>query len=234
MSVTESALVGIYLRRLDAALAGLPADRRREIIEGVAQHITDARLQLGPGLQDGDEAIRVILGQLGDPEMIAAEAWETGPGSAATAGRPPPVRYAVWLMYGGAALSLAAAIADIATKNELRDVIARTPIAKDLIGTATHATFTQAAAVNLTAIVVWLLIARWSAKGSTTARTLACVLFGLRTVAALIGPGELSALSPWPAAVRVLTVLGWLAGLGAIVLLWQRSSTAFIKARFPH
>lgn len=34
MSVTESALVGIYLRRLDAAFAGLPAERRREIIEG--------------------------------------------------------------------------------------------------------------------------------------------------------------------------------------------------------
>jgi hypothetical protein len=32
--------------------------------------------------------------------------------------------------------------------------------------------------------------------------------------------------------VRVLTVLGWLAGLGAIVYLWRRSSTAFIKARF--
>ena len=48
----------------------------------------------------------------------------------------------------------------------------------------------------------------------------------------LIGPGELSALSPRPAAVRVLTVLGWLAGLGAIVYLWQRGSTAFIKTRF--
>jgi hypothetical protein len=30
----------------------------------------------------------------------------------------------------------------------------------------------------------------------------------------------------------VLTVLGWLAGLGAIVFLWQKTSTAFIKARF--
>jgi hypothetical protein len=44
---------------------------------------------------------------------------------------------------------------------------------------------------------------------------------------------ELSALSPWPMVVRLLTGLGWVVGLGAIVLLWQRSSTAFIKARFP-
>jgi hypothetical protein len=229
MRTTGSPLADDYLRRLDAALAGLPADRRQEIIEGVTQHIAEARLQPG---RDSDEAIRGILGQLGDPDVIAADAIDAERGSAAAAGPPPSVRKAVWLMCGGAALSLAAAIADIATKNELREVIAATPIARNLIGTATTATFTQAAAVNLAGVALWLLMARWNAKGSTTARTLACVLFGLRTVAALIGPGELSALSPWPAAVRVLTVLGWLAGLGAIVFLWQKSSTAYIKARF--
>jgi hypothetical protein len=229
MSATESPLVDDYLRRLRAALAGLPADRRREIVEGVSQHIAEARLQLG---HDSDEAIGGILGQLGDPDVIAADALDAEPGSVTAAGPPPPVRYAVWLMYGGAAVSLAAAIADIATKNEARQIIARTPISRDLIGTATTSTFVMAAAVNLVAVVLWLIMARWSAKGSTTARTLGSVLFGLRTVAALIGPGELSALGPWPAPVRVLTVLGWLIGLGAIVLLWQRTSSAFIKARF--
>jgi hypothetical protein len=82
------------------------------------------------------------------------------------------------------------------TTNQVREAIARMPIARNLIGTATHATFTQATAVNLAAVVVWLLIARSSAKGSNPARALACVLFGLRTVAMLIGPVELSALSP--------------------------------------
>jgi hypothetical protein len=234
MSATESPLVENYLRRLDAALAGVPADRRREITEEIAQHVADARLQLGQDRQVSDDAIRAILSQLGDPEEIAAEAGDAEQDSATTAGPPPSVRYAVWLMYCGAAVSLAAAIADIVTKTELREVIARSPIARNLIGTAAHATFIQAAAVNLVAVVVWLLIARWTAKGSRTARTLASGLLGLRTVAALIGPGELSALSPWPVVVRALTVLGWVVGLGAIVLLWQRSSTAFIKARFPH
>lgn len=232
MGTAGSPLVANYLRRLRAALAGLPADRRQEIVEGVSQHIADARLRLE---QDSDEAIRVILGQLGDPGTIAADALDTERGSAAAAaaaGPPPAVRHAAWLMYAGAAVSLAAGITDIATKSELRAVIARTPVARNLIGTATTATFTQAAAVNLIAVVLFLVMARWSANGSTTARTLACVLFGLRTVTVLIGPGELSALSPWPAAVRVLTVLGWLAGLGAVVFLWQKSSTVYIKARF--
>ncbi len=230
MSTTKSPLVDDYLRRLRSALGGLPADRRQDIIEGVSQHITEARLQPG---QDSDEAIRGILGQLGDPDVIAADALEAEPGSRTAAGPPPPpVRHAVWLMYGGAAVSLAAAIADIATRNELREMIARTPVSANQVGTATTATFVMAAAVNLIGVLLWLLMARWNGKGSITARTLACVLFGLRMVAAVIGPGELSATSPWPAVVRVLTVLGWLAGLGAIVFLWRPRSTAFIKASF--
>ena len=229
MGTTGSPLVDDYLGRLRASMAGLPADRREEIMEGVSQHIAEARLR---PQSDSDEAIRGILGQLGEPEAIAAEALEAERGSAAAEGPPPSVRHAVRLMYGGAALSLAAAIADIATKNELRQVIADTPMSRNLIGTATTATIFMAAAVNLVGVVLWLLMARWSQKGSITARALACVLFGLRTVAALIGPGELSALSPWPVAVRVLTALGWLVGLAVIVCLWRRSSTAFIKAKF--
>jgi uncharacterized membrane protein len=82
MSTTNSALVDNYLRRLRAALAGLPADRRQDIIEGVTQHIADARLQLDQDSQESDDAIRAILGQLGDPDAIAAEALdaERGPG----------------------------------------------------------------------------------------------------------------------------------------------------------
>lgn len=54
MTATESPFVDDCLRRLRAALAGLPTDRRREIIEGISQHIAEARLRLG---QDSDEAI---------------------------------------------------------------------------------------------------------------------------------------------------------------------------------
>ncbi len=106
-------------------------------------------------------------------------------------------------------------------------------MARNLIGTAATATFTQAAVVTLAGVVLFLLMARWTAKGSITARTLACVLFGLRTVAVLIGPGNCrrSALGRRLCGCRRFSA-GWLAGLGAIVYLWQRSSTAFIKARF--
>ncbi|MGD0377437.1 MAG: hypothetical protein ABSB01_22985 [Streptosporangiaceae bacterium] len=190
MSTTNSPLVDNYLRRLRAALAGLPADRRQDIIEGVTQHIADARLQLGPDSQEGDDAIRGILGQLGDPDVIAADALDAERGSIAAVRPPRSVRNAVWLMYAGAAVSLAAAIADIATRSELREVLARTPMARNLIGTATTATFTQAAAVNLAGVVLFLLMARWTAKGSITARTLACVLSACARWLCLSGPGN--------------------------------------------
>ncbi|HEY1617720.1 MAG TPA: hypothetical protein VGG25_08885 [Streptosporangiaceae bacterium] len=195
MRATGSGLVETYLRRLDAALAGLPAARRQEITEGIAQHIAEARQQLGGDGQDTDDAIHGILRQFGDPDAIAAEALDTERGPATA--EEPPRSAGTWS------------------------------------APATHATLVQAAAVNLVGAVLWLLMARWNPKGNMTARTLACVLLGLRTVAVLIGPGELSALSPWPTAVRALTAVGWLVGLGAIALLWQRSSNAFIKARFP-
>lgn len=234
MSTSDSPLVENYLRRLRAALGGLPAERRREIVEGVTQHIAEARLQLEQDRQNSDEEIRAILGQLGEPDVIAADALDAERGSVAATGPPRSVRNAVWLMYGGAAMSLAAAIAAFATRSGLREVLARTPVPRHMLDTAATATLVQTIVVNLVAVVLWLLMAYWNSKGSTTARTLACVLFGLGTVAALIGPGELSALGPWPVAVRVLTVLGWLAGLGAIASLLQKSSTVFIKARFRH
>jgi hypothetical protein len=103
-------------------------------------------------------------------------------------------------------------------------------MARNLIGTATTATFTQAAAVNLAGVVLFLVMARWTAKGSITARTLACVLFGLRTVAVLIGPGELSALSPWPAPLcRVFTFRNGPSDQGAL----RRKRQTCLPARRP-
>ena len=231
MSASESPLVENYLRRLRTALAGLPAGRRQEIIDGITQHIAEAQLQSEQDSQGGDEAIRAILSQLGDPEVIAADALDAELGFVAASGPPQSVRNAAWLMYGGAAVSLAAAITDFATRSGLREVLARTPLPRNMISAAMTATVIQAAVVNLAAVGLWLLMARWNSNGSVTARTLASVLFGLGTAAALIGPGELPALGPWPVALRALAVLGWLAGLGAIVFLWQKSSTVFIQAR---
>jgi hypothetical protein len=76
MNATRDHLVDDYLDRLDAALGGLPRERRREIVEEIAEHITAARKELAPG---DEAALRTLLDRLGDPEQIAADASEDAP-----------------------------------------------------------------------------------------------------------------------------------------------------------
>jgi HAAS/Clp amino terminal domain, pathogenicity island component len=61
-------LAADYLRRLDAALGALPAARREEIVEGIRDHIANARAR------HPDADVAELLDRLGTPEQIAAEA----------------------------------------------------------------------------------------------------------------------------------------------------------------
>jgi len=70
---TENALVREYLARLDAALAGLAAEERKQIIDGVEEHAATALAEL----EEPTEAdVHNVLSRLGEPEAIAAEATE--------------------------------------------------------------------------------------------------------------------------------------------------------------
>jgi hypothetical protein len=75
------AMVADYLERLERAAVGLPPDRRSELLEGIAEHISSA--------DAADEAeVRTLLDRLGEPEEIVAAAredlpaggWPPGPG----------------------------------------------------------------------------------------------------------------------------------------------------------
>jgi hypothetical protein len=68
----DDELVSDYLRRLNGAASGLPADRRHELVEEITAHIAEARAA-SPG-QPGD--VRTILDQLGAPEEIVRAATE--------------------------------------------------------------------------------------------------------------------------------------------------------------
>jgi len=71
VTTTENALVRGYLARLDAALAGLADEERRQIIDGVAEHAATALAEL----EEPTEAdVQNVLARLGEPETIAGEA----------------------------------------------------------------------------------------------------------------------------------------------------------------
>jgi len=73
MTTTADTLIDRYLKDLEAELRSLPANRRRELLTEVGEHITAAR-----AAQDtqSEAAIRTVLERLGDPADIAAEARE--------------------------------------------------------------------------------------------------------------------------------------------------------------
>jgi hypothetical protein len=71
-------LVRRYLAQLDAALRGVDASRREEILAEVHGHIEEGRTGLDP---DDAASVRTLLDKVGDPAAIAAEAGAPPPGS---------------------------------------------------------------------------------------------------------------------------------------------------------
>ena len=71
-------LVRRYLAQLDAALQGVDASRREEILAEVHGHIEEGRTGLDP---DDAASVRTLLDRVGDPAAIAAEAGAPPPGS---------------------------------------------------------------------------------------------------------------------------------------------------------
>jgi uncharacterized membrane protein len=71
MTTKVDTLVDHYLKDLETELRGLPGNRRREILDEVGEHITQARAALDA---ETEAAIRTVLERLGDPADIAAEA----------------------------------------------------------------------------------------------------------------------------------------------------------------
>jgi HAAS len=71
-------LIRRYLAQLDAALRGVDASRREEILAEVHEHIEEGRAGLDP---DDAESVRTLLDKVGDPAVIAAEAGAPPPGS---------------------------------------------------------------------------------------------------------------------------------------------------------
>ena len=71
-------LVRRYLAQLDAALQGVEASRRQEILADVHEHIEEQRAGIDP---HDTASVRTVLDKVGDPAAIAAEAGAPPPGS---------------------------------------------------------------------------------------------------------------------------------------------------------
>jgi hypothetical protein len=131
---------------------------------------------------------------------------------------PASVRNAVTVMYAGAVASLAYAIVFIMTLSATKRAIEQH--SPQL--TTSQALMASAIVDGLIGAGRWIFIAQACKRGKGWARITGTVLFGINTVQVLGGLPI-----PVAAPVKIFALVVWLVGLGAVVLLWQGSSSGF-------
>jgi hypothetical protein len=144
--------------------------------------------------------------------------------------RPAPpvsVLNAVKLMYAGAAVSLLGLIVSLVTTSGLKSAIRkRDPqYTVSQVHTAEIAALSVAVVIGLIGVGLWIFIAQASKNGKNWARITGSVFFFFNTLSLLYGLA-----APEAVAAKILTIILWLVGLGAVVFLWRRESSAFFKA----
>jgi hypothetical protein len=141
---------------------------------------------------------------------------------------PPSVVMAVRLMYAGAVVSAVSLVVGLATVGSLRTALHKSQ--PTLTPTQLHDLQTVVVVgsivIGLISIGLWVWMALMNKAGKSWARIVATVLFGLDTLFLLLGVARAGA-----AASSLVSILIWLIGLGAVVLLWRKDSNEYITAQ---
>ncbi len=146
---------------------------------------------------------------------------------------PGPVRAAVAFMYAGAALTVLNAVLVIITMSAVRDAIrhAHPAFTSAQLQAAGRSYLIVSLAVAAFELFLWLFLARACQGGRNWGRITGTVLFALNTLLLLLSlvlPG--GTIAPRATVGVLLTVLLWVAGLGAVIMLWRRESSAFFSS----
>jgi hypothetical protein len=139
---------------------------------------------------------------------------------------PGTVVNAVRLMYVGAALSLIGVIINLATSGSLKTRLHNgdKSLTPTQLNNLAHFEIVVVIVVGLIGVGLWLWMAWKSQAGRNWARVTGTVFFGIFTLLTLISlarAGGGLGLIP--------DVLTWLAGLGAVILLWRKNSSEFFR-----
>ena len=141
-------------------------------------------------------------------------------------GPPGSVVMAVRLMYAGAVVSALSLVVGLLTISSLRSSLHKSD--PSLTASQLHSLQTVVVVgsvlIGLISIGLWLWMAMMNKAGKPWARIIATVLFGLDTLFLLLGVARAGA-----AAGTLVSILTWLLGLGAVIYLWRRDSTAYFN-----
>ena len=145
--------------------------------------------------------------------------------------RPTSVVTAVWLMYGGAVLTVLGMFIDLVVISQLRTAYLADHPLLDQAGI--NRINSLAGAGDLAVIIgcvigasLWLTLAVAANRGHGWTRVVGTVLFGIDTLVFIATIGR-----PGISAIKTIHTLIWLVGLVTVVMLWQRQASQFFSAR---
>jgi hypothetical protein len=147
--------------------------------------------------------------------------------STTTMTMPQSVQRAVRVMYVGVAASLIGIAVDLTALSAIRRAITRrsTTMTAAQVNTAVHVEVGFLIAGGLIGAALWLWMAQSSKAGKGWARTVSTVFFGIDTLSVL---ASLTAV-PGGGLTRIYSLVVWVIGLIAIILLWQRPSSDYFR-----
>ncbi len=139
---------------------------------------------------------------------------------------PASVVMAVRLMYAGAVVSALSLIVGLVTIGSLRASLhkAQPTLTPTQLHDLQAVVVVGSIFIGLVSIGLWVWMAFMNKAGKPWARIVATVLFGLDTLFLLLGVARAGA-----AAGTLVSILTWLIGLGAVVYLWRKDSTAYFS-----
>ena len=139
-------------------------------------------------------------------------------------GPPPSVVMAVRLMYAGAVVSALSLIVGLATVGSLRNSLHKSDptLTTSQLHNLQTVVVVGSVFIGVISIGLWVWMALMNKAGKSWARIVATVLFGLDTLFLLLGVARAGA-----AAGTLVSILTWLIGLGAIIYLWRKDSSAY-------
>ncbi|SUA79317.1 Uncharacterised protein [Nocardia otitidiscaviarum] len=161
-------------------------------------------------------------------------AYQPYPDAAVTSPGPPrPVQNAYYLMLAGAVLTVLSTLVGFLQLPSLREEMAETTegvFTQSELDTLVAVSFGVGVVFSLISVGLWVWMAFANRAGKNWARVTATVLFGLYTASmlfALIGIFMPEARTTVVS--TMFSVVLWCVGLAAVILLWNKQSTAYFR-----
>jgi hypothetical protein len=148
----------------------------------------------------------------------------SGPSGTASLPAPTSITRAVRVMYAGAVASLIGIGVDFIGIGGLKTRLANAnhKLTPTQLTSAEHVAIAFFIIGGLIGVALWIWMARVNGAGKSWGRVVATVFFAIDTISQFVGlGGGLSGVG------RIWSLVIWLIGLAAIILLWQRTSSEY-------